>query len=307
MKLNMVALTLVIGVLITGVLFSAIACTGNGTQNLQGILQNIDDVSGKITVVTKDGQTHVITVDSKTQITIDGKTIAIEALVPGTYIEIEREDDSPNTARVVEVRLAKIEGVIVQFQNSELTIAPENGGGQVKVKVDSSTQIRLEDDRAGTSADLKNGVRVEVKYDPETHVVLKVYVDTEEEADIEGTVTQVSGNKVTIQGDKARTLTLTVGNSTQIENGVLADIKQGVKVEAKFDPVTLVIFKIEVEENEIGEEEQEAETPPAIPHTLQGRENCLTCHGENGIKPFPADHVGRSNGICTTCHQPSSS
>ncbi len=45
-------------------------------------------------------------------------------------------------------------------------------------------------------------------------------------------------------------------------------------------------------------------SPTAILHTLEGRDNCLTCHGKDGFKPFPADHAGRTNDICTTCHQP---
>ncbi len=44
--------------------------------------------------------------------------------------------------------------------------------------------------------------------------------------------------------------------------------------------------------------------PPAIPHPLEGRDDCVMCHGEGGLKPFPADHAGRTSDICTTCHQP---
>ena len=44
--------------------------------------------------------------------------------------------------------------------------------------------------------------------------------------------------------------------------------------------------------------------PPAIPHELAGREACLACHGEGGLKPVPADHDGRTNDTCQTCHQP---
>lgn len=41
---------------------------------------------------------------------------------------------------------------------------------------------------------------------------------------------------------------------------------------------------------------------PAIPHTLEGRANCTTCHGPNGFKPYPADHAGRPVESCTGCH-----
>jgi hypothetical protein len=48
------------------------------------------------------------------------------------------------------------------------------------------------------------------------------------------------------------------------------------------------------------------EGPPTIPHPLIGRENCLACHEEGigGATQIPADHVGRPNDICQACHQP---
>ncbi|MDP2719731.1 MAG: hypothetical protein U1D67_01185 [Dehalococcoidia bacterium] len=44
--------------------------------------------------------------------------------------------------------------------------------------------------------------------------------------------------------------------------------------------------------------------PPKIPHTLEGRDNCLMCHQAGGLKPFPANHAGRTNEMCRACHQP---
>ena len=45
--------------------------------------------------------------------------------------------------------------------------------------------------------------------------------------------------------------------------------------------------------------------PGAIPHDLAGREDCLMCHNPNGgIKPAPADHVGRTSDQCQSCHKP---
>jgi hypothetical protein len=44
---------------------------------------------------------------------------------------------------------------------------------------------------------------------------------------------------------------------------------------------------------------------PAIPHSLEGRDNCLQCHDPNGnIVPAPPDHEGRPVGSCLNCHQP---
>jgi mono/diheme cytochrome c family protein len=43
---------------------------------------------------------------------------------------------------------------------------------------------------------------------------------------------------------------------------------------------------------------------PPIPHSLAGRDNCLGCHqtGANGAPVVPADHAGRTNDICQSCH-----
>lgn len=40
----------------------------------------------------------------------------------------------------------------------------------------------------------------------------------------------------------------------------------------------------------------------AIPHPIAGREQCSLCHALGAMKPFPEDHVGRSDESCTACH-----
>lgn len=44
---------------------------------------------------------------------------------------------------------------------------------------------------------------------------------------------------------------------------------------------------------------------PKIPHSLDGRKDCLTCHNSGSIKPFPADHSGRTSSTCLNCHRSS--
>lgn len=45
------------------------------------------------------------------------------------------------------------------------------------------------------------------------------------------------------------------------------------------------------------------DTFPRIPHRLEGRSDCLLCHGEDGLIQFPEDHAGRTNDMCQTCHK----
>ena len=53
--------------------------------------------------------------------------------------------------------------------------------------------------------------------------------------------------------------------------------------------------------------------PPAVPHPVQGREQCTTCHtpggpsvGASGGTGMPANHQGRPDTACLSCHKGSS-
>jgi len=41
-----------------------------------------------------------------------------------------------------------------------------------------------------------------------------------------------------------------------------------------------------------------------VPHTLEDRAECDSCHGQGGAMPFPDDHIGRLNEVCLFCHLP---
>ena len=45
--------------------------------------------------------------------------------------------------------------------------------------------------------------------------------------------------------------------------------------------------------------------PPQIPHPIGGSPDCQICHAQTSkVKPYPADHVGRTNDMCLACHKP---
>ncbi len=48
---------------------------------------------------------------------------------------------------------------------------------------------------------------------------------------------------------------------------------------------------------------------PAIPHPIEGRDDCVSCHGPGGIKPYPTFHAqqGYGNADCAQCHKPATS
>lgn len=42
---------------------------------------------------------------------------------------------------------------------------------------------------------------------------------------------------------------------------------------------------------------------PDITHQVQGREDCVACHGPDGQRPMPANHEGRPSQVCLGCHK----
>lgn len=39
------------------------------------------------------------------------------------------------------------------------------------------------------------------------------------------------------------------------------------------------------------------------PHRVEGRGDCLACHGPTGMRPAPPDHAGRAGAACSGCHR----
>lgn len=67
------------------------------------------------------------------------------------------------------------------------------------------------------------------------------------------------------------------------------------------------LFCHQTQDQSAAASEEEAETKerrPSIPHTLEGREDCLFCHSLDGIKPFPDNHENRPVEKCEGCHKP---
>ena len=148
------------------------SCTTAGAQALDGIIQNIDTANGKITIVTKDGATHVVTIQSGTQVETNGSASTADTLEIGSMVEVEMEDDRP---KVINALLNKVEGTVSDFSNGQLTVG--SGASSVKTEVTAGTRFE-----GGNPADLRPGAEVEVKYDPSSLVALKVDFQSTEES-----------------------------------------------------------------------------------------------------------------------------
>lgn len=276
------------GVLLV-LMVSAMACTPADQQLLEGLLQNVDAVNGEVTIVTKDGKTITLKVSTQAPVQAQGASSALEALEPGTAIKVNVTENG-QVAERIEARLAKVEGTIVAIEGNKVTVESVTGR-KVTVTVTERTRIELDDDLPGTLADLRVGAEVETKFDPETGLALKIDAE-EEEAEIEGVIVAIDGQEVTIETERGRRLALTVSDQTRIEleddiPGTLADVSKGLEVEAKFDPFTRRVFKIEVEEAESAEIKGvivEAKGSQLTIETEAGRRRTLVIEDRTRIK-----------------------
>ncbi len=236
--------------------FVFVACTPAQQQMLEGVLRNVDNANGTITITDKNGQTRIINIRAETKIQTQSGNSALEALEPGVTLKIELE--SGNATGRIEARLARVQGAISQVNaaNRQITVTPRQGGQAVTVNITGTTRIKLREDNTGSFSDLTVGAVVEVKYNADTRVAFSVSIGKMETAEIEGTIASVAGSNITIQASKRRSLTLATDTNTEIRmkgnTGTLADLLVNTRVHVKFDPFTNLATRIEVQGPEDG-------------------------------------------------------
>lgn len=279
--------------------FVFVACTPAQQQILEGVLKNIDSVNGTITITDNNGQTHVINIQSGSQVQTQSGNSSIEALEPGTTVKIELQ--SGNVTRKVEADLARVQGAISQVNaaTNEITITPTKGGQTVTVSITSDTKIKLSNGNTGSFSNLTTGARVDVRYSTDTKAAFMVNVGQTETSELEGTVTGISGNSITIEASKKRSLTLTTDNSTVIQvggsTGTIADLQNGTRVHAKFDPFTNIAATIQVQGP--GQEQGQGQENRTANRTVPTVLNNFTAHLSGGEEVPPVNTRGQGEAI----------
>jgi outer membrane lipoprotein-sorting protein len=234
------------------------ACTPAQARQLEGLLQNIDTVNGTVTITTKEGKTVTATIDNNTVTLVDGSNSSVFNLEPGIKVRI---DEDKGVVRLIDDKSASVEGTIASVQGNQVTITPKRGAN-VTVNVTAQTKIQLESDQTGTLGDLKVGAKVAVKYDSQTKDAIRIMVNTHQKAEIEGTITQISGGNVTVQTRRGLQTIVVVDNNTSIrllrgQTGTLSDLTVGLHVHARFDTTSRAALRIEVQGQESNHEEQD--------------------------------------------------
>jgi len=168
----------IIGISAALLLVLAVGLTSCGTldlQSLQGMIKNVDSLSGNVTVTLKDGTTTTFNLaDIDLQAVKDSiGNISVDA---GDNVSIRRDNHGKVTCLIADK--AEIEGVIKTIGADTITITTEENG-DITLKVTAGTLIISK--TAGTVAlsSLTAGQKVEARYDSTTMQAVKLKIDFE--------------------------------------------------------------------------------------------------------------------------------
>jgi Cu/Ag efflux protein CusF len=243
-----------------------VGCTPAELQALQGTLQNVDSVSGNVTVKMKDGTTQTFNFTDVKLETIR-QTLGNATLEIGDQVTVRAHRNGK--VEQVDVENAEVHGIIKELVagtgtgTGTMTITTIKKG-DITLNITPDTKIRIEDKGTAAFADLKAGQEVEAKYEVSSMNTLRINVEiNDEEGEIEGTIKSIdtTANTVTITTQKKGDIVLKVTPKTIIRiedkgTAALSELKAGQKIEAKYDVSTMEALKLNVEN---GDDEQDGE------------------------------------------------
>lgn len=147
-------------------------CVQGANVSVEGVLRDIDCADGKLTVVTDEGKTFVMTIS-----TPDCQARNVQA---GQRVRVDTDSEQKTVQNITvvqktEVHQTTIVGKVVSVDNDQVTVQKDNGE-KVKVQVKPNTNVKLEGGRQGKAQDLTQNVTVVVNIDQQTNVAQTVTV-----------------------------------------------------------------------------------------------------------------------------------
>ena len=158
---------LILVILITLVMSS---CKADHSKILQGIVQSEDPDKKSFVVKTTDDKTFEILVNTDTRLDIKNTVVDSINFEPGLSVQVEMDG---KYAKLVEVNLAKIYGIIMKVEYDELTLQPY-GSSQ---KIELHTRLFSKILKAGSSLPLNlltMGRIAEVYFNPVTKTAFQI-------------------------------------------------------------------------------------------------------------------------------------
>ena len=230
-------------ILILVMLLGVTSCSPADIKAFEGILKQVDGLSGNVTVTMKDGTTVNFNLADIELNTGEGGI----SLEPGDNVTVEK--DKGGKVKKVKICYAEIQGTIKSIIGDNVTITTEKKG-DVTLLLTPKTIIIMEARNFASFAELAAGQRVTAKYEAKTSQAVKIIVHQQKtEAEIQGTIKSIVADNVTITTLKNGDITLVVTPETRIltidnNNATIAGLAVGQKVTARYEIATNKAIKI---------------------------------------------------------------
>ncbi|NDP42305.1 MAG: hypothetical protein GZ089_06250 [Aromatoleum sp.] len=231
--------------------------SGSSTASITGTVHTIDAAMRNITIKTSTGTSVKLVVGQSTAITRNG--------VRGSLANLTLNDSVTGQYKIstLAAKALTASGPAVTRVNGRMSSVSLAGGavtvGSKLLQTNANTRIA----RNGQIVALRQITRLDAlvaHVATGTNVALDVVADGPQESEVQGVITTIAGNSITITpSDGSTAVTITVGTGTLIEvndaPGTLVDLQVAQAVDAEYDPTTFVAFSIsaggETEESEI--------------------------------------------------------
>jgi len=234
------------------------SCKSDQSISLQGIIQGENPDKKSFTLKTSDDKTIEILVDTQTRLDIKNTEVDSINFEPGLSVNVEIDG---KYAKLVEVNLAKIYGIIMKVEYSDLTLQPYGSSQQIEIHARLFSKIL----KAGSTLPLNlltMGRIAEVYFNPVTKTAFQIsempedYVvgEVEEGSRTAGIISKLEDGKLTINTAGGIPAEIMVDLTTAIikadgSKATLEELKPGQRINAVFNPFTTLAIKIEIVEN----------------------------------------------------------
>jgi hypothetical protein len=169
--------SIVLGIVLAVVMLVGVTgCTAADIQSIQGIIKDVDSVSGNVTVTLNDGTTRTFNFNDVTMETIK-QALGDLRLECGDNVTID--ENWHHEVKRMRVHRAEVGGTIKSLGsgNSTITITT-NKQGEITLNITANTTIRIQGMVTAALSDLQIGQKVAVKYDIATMNALRINVNT---------------------------------------------------------------------------------------------------------------------------------
>jgi hypothetical protein len=218
-----------------------------------GVIGSLSPAARTVTIQKSDGTQVMLRTSERSVLTRNGKPVRFAALALRDQVSVQSQRSTSVIVRLDAhgPALDSARGVLTSFDAAANRLTMATVQGARNFLINSSTLI-VRNGAPATAQGLARGDALLV-HSPAapagtTATATDIAADGPEEEDVEGTITKISGQDVTITPEHGSAVTVHVAASTVIKvfdasgahTATLADLATGMKAAADYDPVSLV-------------------------------------------------------------------